>query len=114
MYRSEGASDAAGGIEIVEVEAKSGRGVDGLLEQLLDMDRAVRRTVFLDFFQECIRQGMRETVIAADVGLEVMVDCGTLDPVENGIDVRLPLVGGFEIAKRQKLRIRTGHGPLRE
>jgi len=32
-----------------------------------------------------------------------MMDCGTLDPVENGVDVRLPLIRGFEIAEGQKL-----------
>ncbi|MFH1269187.1 MAG: methylmalonyl Co-A mutase-associated GTPase MeaB [Planctomycetota bacterium] len=40
--RSEGTSDAAGSIEIVEIEAKSGRGVEMLLEQLLDLDGACR------------------------------------------------------------------------
>ena len=41
--RSDGTSDAAGGIEVVGIEAQSGRGMEMLLEQLLDLDRA-RRT----------------------------------------------------------------------
>jgi len=41
--RLEGASDASGGIEVVGLEAKSGRGVETLLQQLLGLDRA-RRT----------------------------------------------------------------------
>jgi hypothetical protein len=67
------------------------------------MDRTLGWTAFLNIMQERIGQGMSETVIPADVSLEVMVDCGTLDPVENGIDVRLPLIRGFEITERQKL-----------
>ncbi|MBL7040088.1 MAG: ATP/GTP-binding protein [Pirellulaceae bacterium] len=41
--RSGSTTDAAGGPQVVELEAKSGRGVEKLLEQLLDLDRA-RRT----------------------------------------------------------------------
>lgn len=40
---SEGTSDAARGAEVVGVEAKSGRGVEVLLERLVELDRA-RRT----------------------------------------------------------------------
>jgi LAO/AO transport system kinase len=43
--RSEGTSDVTGGVEIVGIEAKSGRGVDGLLDRLLEMDRARRTPV---------------------------------------------------------------------
>ncbi len=39
----ESTADAAGGPEVVELEAKSGRGVEKLLEKLLELDRA-RRT----------------------------------------------------------------------
>jgi LAO/AO transport system kinase len=39
----EATSDAAGAAEVVGVEAKSGRGIDVLVEQLLELDRA-RRT----------------------------------------------------------------------
>jgi len=40
---SESTTDSAGGPQVVEIEAKSGRGVEKLLEQLLALDRA-RRT----------------------------------------------------------------------
>jgi LAO/AO transport system kinase len=40
---SESTADAASGPKVVELEAKSGRGVEKLLEQLLELDRA-RRT----------------------------------------------------------------------
>jgi LAO/AO transport system kinase len=41
--QSDAASDAAGNVEVVGIEAKTGRGVDELLQQLLELDRA-RRT----------------------------------------------------------------------
>jgi LAO/AO transport system kinase len=41
--QSDAAPSAAGGVEVVGIEAKSGRGVDELLQQLLELDRE-RRT----------------------------------------------------------------------
>ena len=70
---------------------------------LLHADRSLRRAAFFDILEKLVGQGVGQPVIATGVSLEMVVDSGTLDPVENGVDVRLPLVRGFEIAEGQKL-----------
>ena len=48
-------------------------------------------------------------MIEADIGLEMVVNCGTFDPIKNGIDMRLPLVRRFELPKGdQVLGVRHG------
>ena len=66
--QSTSATDATGGPQVVEIEAKSGRGVEKLLEQLLDLDRA-RRTP-----EEQTIRGERRTL--GEIRRSAMAACG--------------------------------------
>ena len=58
------------------------------------------RLLALSFIIKIICKGMRETIVQTHIGLEVVVNEGSLDSIENGIDMSLPKVGRFKIPKR--------------
>ena len=50
-------------------------------------------------FKEVFCQGVCQPIIQTDIGLEMVVNCGTFDSIKNGIDVCLPLVRWFKFPK---------------
>ena len=54
-------------------------------------------------FKEVFCQGMCQPMIQTDIGLEMVVNCGTFDSIKNGIDMCLPLVRRFEFPKGNQI-----------